>query len=466
MRQPVVGVVTLGDSRLEFFQKRIHIVENETKKLLSVLADKYRVVDCGVVFSPDDSLRCSDKLRSKLVDCVILHIPIWGTPSLSLRIAQATPLPVLLYGNGRPETSSLVAMLGAAGHLSQSGKACYRLTGSLDDKQVRQKIGWFICACHVYDELRRSNFCAIGGRSIGIGTTVADPAQWQRMFGVDFDHADQFEIVRRAKQIDPARMKKHLDWVMAHVPSIQYGERFTAATLELQVRSYLAVKDLAAEKGCQMLAIKCQQEMSDHFVLQCLGVALLNGDCDADGPKEPIVCSCECDCDAALTMRILSLCANGAPSCLLDIKYFDKDRQEIVLANCGACAPYFAKPSDPAGALKRMALLPHIFGLAGGASVQFIAAPGRVTVARLFRRNGRYVLACFEGDTEDRPLEELHKTTWCYPHAFVHADIDYDLFFETMNANHMHMVYGSHIGTLKRLCEMFDIEFLCYDKKE
>ena len=65
--------------------------------------------------------------------------------------------------------------------------------------------------------------------------------------------------------------------------------------------------------------------MSDHFVLQCLGVALLNNCFDADGVKDPIPTSCECDCDGALTMRSLSLCAQGAPSCLLDINFFDGD---------------------------------------------------------------------------------------------------------------------------------------------
>ena len=49
------------------------------------------------------------------------------------------------------------------------------------------------------------------------------------------------------------------------------------------------------------MGIKCQQDMSDHFVLQCLGVALLNNPYDADGEKTPIPTSCECDCDGAMT---------------------------------------------------------------------------------------------------------------------------------------------------------------------
>ncbi|MCD7993821.1 MAG: hypothetical protein LUK37_19340 [Clostridia bacterium] len=93
--------------------------------------------------------------------------------------------------------------------------------------------------------------------------------------------------------------------------------------------------------------------MSDHFALQCLGVALMNNDMDAEGAKTPVPTSCECDCDGALTMRILSLCAGGKPSCLLDIKFFDGESREFVLANCGSVAPYFADPDDSGAALKK-----------------------------------------------------------------------------------------------------------------
>ena len=63
---------------------------------------------------------------------------------------------------------------------------------------------------------------------------------------------------------------------------------------------------MAAEKNYSFMGVKCQQDMSDHFVLQCLGVALLNNDYDADGDKKPVPTSCECDSDGALTMFLLN----------------------------------------------------------------------------------------------------------------------------------------------------------------
>ena len=221
---------------------------------------------------------------------------------------------------------------------------------------------------------------------------------------------------------------------------------------------------MAAEKKYNFMGIKCQQDMSDHFVLQCLGVALLNNPYDADGEKIPIPTSCECDCDGALTMRILNLCAEGKPSCLLDIKFFDGVSKEFVLANCGSVAPYFADPDHQEEAMKKIALMPHIFGEAGGASIQFISKPGDVTVARLFRSNGKYVLGCFEGTTKMYPLEKLKETTYCYPHAFVEAEADYEKFYEKINSNHLHMVYGKYANILKMFCEIVGIDYICFNK--
>jgi len=202
--------------------------------------------------------------------------------------------------------------------------------------------------------------------------------------------------------------------------------------------------------------------MSDHFVLQCLPIALLNNNYDAEGPKEVIPTACEADCDGALTMKLLSIASGNNPSNLVDIRHFDADKKELILANCGSVAPFFSKPSSN-GDDYSTTLMPHVFGKAGGGSLQMIAKEGKVTIARLFRSKGKYVMGCFEAELESRPIEELKKTTWCFPHEFVKADIDYDKFFRTMNSNHLHTVYGSYGKVLELFCKMKGIEFINYN---
>lgn len=458
-----IAVVSLGDCRKSFYDTRKSIAEEETKKLVDTLSEHYDVFAPEVVFNIDDALKTADEIRRHLIVQVVIHIPIWVTPNLALRVAASTPYPVVLFGNTRKDSSSTVALLATAGMLGQCGKRCQRIIGDIQDSGIQKKVRNVLDAIHVMEGLRRSSFGMVGGRSIGIGTTVADPSQWQKLFGVEFDHCDQYEIVYRAKELDEVRVKKHMDWVKEHF-TIQYGGLFTEEKLELQVRSYLALKDIAAERCYNFMGVKCQPDMSDHFVLQCLGVALLNNDVDADGTKEPIPTSCECDCDGALTMRLLSLCAGRRPSCLVDIRYFSSEEKEFILANCGSMAPYFADPWDSANALKETYLLQHVFGLAGGSAVQMVARSGVITCARFIREDGRYILTCFEGEIYEKPREELKKTNYCYPTQFIRADLDYEKFFHTMNSNHLHTVYGSYKEVLKNFCEMAGIGFICYNK--
>ena len=63
----------------------------------------------------------------------------------------------------------------------------------------------------------------------------------------------------------------------------------------------------------------------------------------------------------------------------------------------------------------------------------------------------------------EKPREELKKTNYSYPTQFIKANIDYDVFFETMNANHLHTVYGSYAKVLKHFCEITGIEYICYN---
>ena len=163
-------------------------------------------------------------------------------------------------------------------------------------------------------------------------------------------------------------------------------------------------------------------------------------------------------------MRVLSLCAGLQPSCLVDIRYFDGKEKEFILANCGSMASYFADPKNPENALRETHLLPHVFGEAGGGATQIVARAGKVTCARFIRKDGKYILACFEGETYEKDREELRKTNYCYPTQFIRADIDYDRFFETMNANHLHTVYGSYKEVLRHFCEIAGIEYICYNR--
>ena len=90
-------------------------------------------------------------------------------------------------------------MLANSGSLDQAGIPFTKSFGDIEDDAVFARLRSQIVAVAAARRLRGLTYCLIGGRSLGIDTTVIDPAQWMKQFGIDVDHVDQFELVRRAE---------------------------------------------------------------------------------------------------------------------------------------------------------------------------------------------------------------------------------------------------------------------------
>ena len=102
------------------------------------------------------------------------------------------------------------------------------------------------------------------------------------------------------------------------------------------------------------------------------------------------------DSDAALTMQIFKHLA-GTPVLFADVRHYHADLGVWDLCNSGEHATYFAAASrDPGENLPRVELKAQGFYFpAGGAAVYHVAAPGRVTLARLTRHDGRWMMDAF-----------------------------------------------------------------------
>lgn len=463
IRKPKIALLTVAETRDEFYKKRKSIVDSELASYTANLGEDIEWVITEPVRDISAAMRCADKARSELVDGAILHVPIWASPNLVVRMATLLDCPLLVAGNDREDSSSLVGTLAAAGALGQIGRAAGRVFGNIANEVFQQKIRSFAVAARTVNELRRSSYCILGGRSLGINTTMADFLQWQKLFGIETDHRDQYEIVWRSELVDPARTDIYIEWLRKQGVTFCFNELFTMDSLRKQVNSYIAIKEIIAEGKYDFLGLKCQPEMSDHHVIQCLAIAMLNDTVDADGPKRTIPTSCEADSDGALTMRILSLLAEEAPANLMDIRLLRPEQKEVVFANCGAMPACFSGgPGNSKTSWSGIEMMANTFGKAGGGTTQFVCSPGPVTIARLFRVNGEYVFSWFEGEFDSRSREELRNTTYCWPHGFVKADVDFEKLFQTMGANHMHAVYGHYGAQIEEFCTMTGLRTLRY----
>ena len=456
------GLLTFAEQREEVYAKRKVILEEETDKLLSALKGKLDVVPSNPIITKKDMISAVEDMRKQGVSSIIISLPIWASPHFPVLAVKLLGVPVVLYGNDRMDSSSKVAMLAAGGAFDQAGFSHKRIIGDIDDPSIVGELIDFCTAAQALNQLKGMTYGCFGGRGASICTTTADLAQWQALFGIDIEHIGQIEIVRIAESINEKDVQKYVEWVKTNFGKIEYEKNlFTPDKLELQVRSYLATKKIIKDRDLDFMGIKCQPEMSDHYVLQCLNQMLLNDPYDADGPKEPIVSSCEADHDGALSMQILKLLSGLKPTLLLDVRHFEVN--EFIGANCGSMPSWYANYSnDPSENLKDVHLISHVFGKAGGGATQLVAGDKDVTLARLCRKNGKYWMAILKGSIIKKPREELKKSTWTFPHAFIKAKFDKKEFLSTYGSNHIHVGVGDLVNKLVEFCELLGVDYKIY----
>lgn len=459
---PKIGILTFAEQREEFYVKRKPIVEEELEKIKLIFNKKYHCTIPKIIRSKQEMLDGIDQIQKAGVSTLIICLPIWSAPNFPVIAAKILNIPTILLSNNRLDSSSQVALMAVGGALDQIGFNHKRVVGEIEDSQILNDIDNFCQAANAKETLKGVTYGSIGGRSLGICTATADLAQWQSLFGIDIEHLDQYEIVRISKSIDTKQVKKYKEWITTNFGKVEFNEdSFTPEKLDLQIRSYLATKKIIQNIGLDFIGIKCQTELSDHFVLQCLNQSMLNDPYDADGEKEPIVSSCECDHDGALTMQILKILSGGKPTIFLDIRHVSESK--IIGANCGSIPTWFSNYSFTASDnLKNVHLIPHTIGKAGGGAVQLVAGPSEVTLARLCRNKGNYWMAIMKGSFIKKSREELKKTTWSFPHAFIQAEFNKDLFLSTYGSNHIHGTVGDYVKTLVDFCKLSSIDFKVY----
>lgn len=467
MTNPKIALMTFGDAREHEWNNLFRgLTEPRHQKIIEYFTHLPVELHCvdEVARTQEQIDAQVDQLKAAGVTAFIAHLPCWTAPNLVVRGVQRMNLPTVLVSNREPGTHGTVGLLGAGGALDQIGYAHLRVRESFETPKLGEIVLPFLRAAAAVMQLRGQVFGLFGGRSLGIDTGTIDPMQWRRQFGVDVEHIDQLEIIRRAELIEQEQSAKMVAWLEQKAESVAYdGARLTVEKLGFQSRCYLATRQIVREKGLDFVAVKCMPDLSTHFVPQCLSAALLPGLFDADGEQKPVPMSCEADGDGALTMQILSLVSGGQPTVFGDLSYLDEENATIYIPNCGAMCSWFAgRSSIPEENLAKIQLRPS-FRPGGGATVYFKAAPGPVTLARLSRRNGNYVMTIFTGEAIDPSPEayaEFVKARGSHqlPTMFVHVNVDFGRLVDEFGSNHISGVAGSCVDELVHTCKLLGVE--------
>jgi len=457
-----IGILSFSDGRKKVRDSLAPIIEETSNTIRQKLEEAGIKVITGneIVWRPENARREANYLDREEVDGVILNVPVFAFPNLIRIACQFLKGPFLAFTPRYGKLPGLGGMLAASSGLEQVGIPCEKVYGSLDDKEVIDKILIFCRTSYAVNRLRGQVLGLIGGRSIGMVTGESAPDSYYTLFGIDVEHIDQLEIVRRATQIPSKYVDHAYSWLENHVQAIEFDEKkLTAETLKVQIRHYCATKRIIEDRQLDFAAVKCHYELSEYYYTQCLSASFMNDPYDWEGSKEPFVFSCEGDADGAVTMQILKL-LSGKPVLFADLRHYDSANDVYAFCNCGAMATWYARQADdPSENLREVSLVPVIEKYGGrGCHVRYIARQSKATFARLFRKSGHNHMTIFSGEVVEFPVENLDETCPSWPHLFVKLSVPPDELISKLNSNHIHGMAGDYVVELKKFCQLKKIQ--------
>ncbi len=466
-----VGIMTMSDGRQHIHDDMLAVNQQYQADIAAALeaTGEIEVVQARAIINSNTVAREEGEylLRSG-VELTIFNYAIWCYPQFSMVATNFAPGPYVLFSNLHPSKCGMVGMLAASGSLDQLGLKHTRIWGSVSDPEVFGKLVSYIKAAAAVKRLRGLTFGNFGGRPLGMYTAVANLDQWQKLFGIDVENIEQEDIVRAGDTIPAEKVDNALAWLEKMCGEIGYnGDNLTPDKLKTQIRSYYGLRKIIDERKLDFVGIKAHGDVTENYVTMDVAEAFLNDPYDMDGPHEPIVAATEADMDGALTMQIFKH-LSGAPVLFADVRHYDDENDIWYFSNSGTHATFFAGASyDPAENLKNVKLLPETVDYpAGGASVWHIAAPGKVTLARLARKDGNYKLTIVPAEIvrfapeKEAVLSQVATPQW--PVAFTRLEVSAESFISRFPCNHIHGVYGDYVDQLVNVAEILGIEYEIY----
>lgn len=412
-----------------------------------------------IAYSSKIARRIAKEMRKADIEAAVFDIPVFAFPNFSVISARVLDLPVLLSSPKDGKLPGLGGIMAAHGAMKQVNLPSRKIWGNpLEEPRLLSELSAFCRASGVIERMKGSVYGLIGGRSIGMNTGVVSTQQLMEVFGVDVEHIDQLEIIRRAKQADEGEVERAYAWLTEHAGNVSTEGKAAPEHVKEQIRHYTALRSIIDEFGLDFMGIKCHYDLSEYFCAACLSAVFFNDPYDWNGPKEPVMTACEADSDGALTMQVLKL-ISGYPSLLFDVRSYDFDHEVFVCCNCGAQPSWYAERSNkPEENLAKMFIEPLIPKYGGnGAHFPYVCKEGEITMARLSRVDGGYRMFLARGEFVDFPRQKMAETCSAWPHGYVKMNIKPADFVNVFNANHAHIVPGDHRQALKMYCEFMRI---------
>ena len=336
------------------------------------------------------------------------------------------------------------------GGLKEIGVPHRFVYGAHDDETQVRRVASYCRAAHLRSRMNMTTAGVFGGRGMGQTCGVADPAQWMRVFGIDIDSRDSFELIQMAEECSErevaglrARMQPSFT---VPVPENEVADR--------SIRLLAAIQKFLNREGWDYYTIQSFPGIADGYSATCLAQSMML--------EWGVPTSTLSDFNTLLSVILLTNLSEERVY-YGDLQHLDLAKREVKIIGDGACPPSLAGRQGPARFGEHG--IPTE-GEAGGLSVDLVCKPGRGVLARAGRTGGEFemVLArceVFEPQAEAirERREECGIPFW--PHAFVYVEGDIEGLAQAWNNEYAVLGYGESLfDEVSDFCEQAGIRLI------
>ncbi|MHB9033299.1 MAG: L-fucose/L-arabinose isomerase family protein [Anaerolineae bacterium] len=478
MRTVPIGIAILNDERPHVYNSN----NAENMQVVNRWADIIRkglvnhdgsvaqvVVGSEPITSPRVAQQVGEELRRAGCRVIVMCYNVWNFPFLAWPFVNTVgrELPILSLSNNNGKFPGNVGLLASDGALRQAGIRTHRIVGDINDAAIHQQVFDWLRAAEAAATIRNEVYGLYGGHSMGMETGFFHLVPTIKALGCTTQQIDQLALVKMMeKQVDEAEVEKAFQWFgqMLGKRILYDGKMLTPETLKTQIRLYIAMRMLNAEKGFDFCGLKGQRELTENICLGDVAEMVMNDPYDWNGAKEPFVCATEADAFAGITMQLFKYLSGGLPSLFMDVRLYLPELDMWDWCNSGNHSSWYAAQSwDPAVNYRKIHFHPALefYFKAGGASVEFDAAPGQMTFARMGLWDDKPFMAIVKGDSVELPSEQAkainNQTDPTWPHVHAKLQCSFDEFLALFPSNHVLGTMGDQVRAMTYLCEITGI---------
>ncbi|MFC7524264.1 hypothetical protein ACFQRK_09940 [Parapedobacter sp. GCM10030251] len=416
----------------------------------------YAVISTDLVTDDEagaDVARALHDLDGQSFDALIICLTGWIPSHAVISITDPhRQVPMVLWGLAGTRTNGHIVTTAAQAGTSALRKVFadlgYRFTYAyniIDNPSPLEKIDSFIQAAFAQKALRSTKIGMVGFRDMRLYNTLYEGVSLKSKLGIEIEFVEMLEVVKASERVEASAVAAVLNTIQS---TWSFQGTVDGQFLEQGIAYYLAIREIALEKGLDAISLKDVDGMKKLLSYPPAVVFMLLAD-------QAGLCTIpENDVMGAVTQLIVKQLTGQSAAYLEFYEYFE----DSVLMG----VPDYV-PAEVVH--EQVNVLPAAFGqISGGLLNVSSMREGRLTIARLSNTGTAYTMHIATGEGKLCSWEEAGWTQPApqLPSLLIKLDTKTEEFVQQISGQHYILAYGDCTSLLVDFCRLNDIEIILH----